>query len=246
MPFDVAWVRRQFPGREIHWHETIDTTMREASRLAAAGCPEGTAVVAGEQTAGIGRHGHAWHSEPGSGLYVSVVLDPARREGCFPALTLAIGLAAREAIERSTGVECDLRWPNDLLAGEGRKCTGILVTLEPTVAIAGIGINVNHDSFPAPLAPIATSLRLASGSIHAREPILAALLAAMDRWTGAPLETVLAEFTRRSSFVRGRRVIVDEKTTGVTAGLDPQGFLLLRCDNGESVRILAGGVRPLD
>lgn len=246
MPFDAAWVRRQFPGREIHWHETIDTTMREASRLAAVGCPEGTAVVAGEQTAGVGRHGHSWHSEAGAGLYVSVVLDKARREGCFPALTLAIGLAAREAIEETTGVDCDLRWPNDLLACGGRKCTGILVHLEPSAVIAGIGINVNHDAFPSAIAPVATSLRLASGVIHAREPILAALLAAIDRWTAQPLETVLAEFTRRSSFVRGRRVIVDEKTTGVTAGLDPQGFLLLRCDNGESVRILAGGVRPLD
>jgi len=58
-------------------------------------------------------------------------------------------------------------------------------------------------------------------------------------------ERVLAEFARRSTYVRGRRVSVDGETTGTTAGLDSQGFLLLDCDNGQTVRILAGGVRPL-
>lgn len=245
MPFDVAWVRSHFPGREIHWFDSIDTTMREAARLSAAGCPEGTVIVAGEQTAGIGRHGHAWHSEACAGLYVSVILDKARREGFFPALTLAIGLATRAAIQEATGVDCDLRWPNDLLAGD-RKCTGILVNVEPTAAIAGIGINVNHDSFPPEIAAVATSLRLASGMIHSREAVLVSLLKAIDKWSVAPLDQVLAEFTRRSSFVRGRRVIVDDKTSGVTAGLDAQGFLLLDCDNGQTIRILAGGVRPLE
>jgi BirA family biotin operon repressor/biotin-[acetyl-CoA-carboxylase] ligase len=241
MNLDIAWVRRQFPAREIHWFDTIGSTMTEAAHLAAAGCPAGTVVGADEQTTGIGRHGHSWHSEPGNGLYLSIVLRGAL---AIPSATLAIGLAVREAIAQTTGVECDLRWPNDLLIGP-RKCTGILAQLEPGALIAGIGININHDAFPDDIATLATSLRLASGQIHAREPILAALLRAVDRWTTSPLPEVLAEFSRRSSYVRGRRVSVDGTATGTTAGLDPQGFLLLDCDNGQTIRVLAGGVRPL-
>ena len=241
MKLDAAWIRRQFPGREVHWFDSIASTMTEAARLAAAGCPDGTVVGAEEQTAGIGRHGHAWHSEPGNGLYVSIVL---RRSLPIPTVTLAIGVAARAAIAETTEVDCDLRWPNDLLVGP-RKCTGILVNFESDAAIAGIGINVNHDSFPDDIAPLATSLRLASGRIHAREPLLAALLRAVDQWSRQAPPAILAEFSRWSSYVRGRRVSVDGQATGVTAGLDPQGFLLLHCDNGQTVRILAGGVRPL-
>jgi BirA family transcriptional regulator, biotin operon repressor / biotin---[acetyl-CoA-carboxylase] ligase len=238
---DAAWVRRQFPGREIHWFDSIGSTMTEAGRLAEAGRPEGTVVGADEQTAGVGRHGHTWHSEPGHGLYVSIVL---RRTLPIPTVTLAIGLAAREAIVETTGIECDLRWPNDLLIGD-RKCTGILTSLEAGAIVAGIGINVNHEEFPPDLESLATSLRLASGREHSRETLLVALLRRIDHWIRCKPPEVLAEFARRSSYARGKRVSVDGETIGTTAGLDPQGFLLLNCDNGQTVRILAGGVRPL-
>ncbi len=241
MKLDAAWVRRQFPARQIHWFDTLGSTMTEATRLAAAGCPEGAVIGADEQTAGIGRHGHSWHSEAAHGLYVSIVL---RRTLTIPTVTLAIGLGVSDAVAEITGIDCDLRWPNDLLIGE-QKCAGILTQLEPEAIIAGIGINVNHDHFPEEIAPVATSLRLASGRIHAREPLLVALLRAVDRWVHREPAAVLAEFTRRSSCVRGLRVSVDGQTTGTTAGLDAQGFLLLNCDNGRTVRILAGGVRPV-
>ncbi len=86
------------------------STMRDAAALASQGCAHGTAVVAEEQTSGIGRHGHSWHSEPAAGLYVSVVL---RLPETTPILTLALGLAAVDAIRDTAGVVCDLRWPND-------------------------------------------------------------------------------------------------------------------------------------
>ncbi len=240
MKLDVAWVRSQLPDREIHWLDSIGSTMTEASRLAEAGCPSGTVVGAEEQTAGIGRHGRSWHSEAGTGLYQTIVLRPRFQAESFPALTLAMGLAAREAILAATGVECDLRWPNDLMIGH-EKCGGILVNVEGAAAMAGIGINVNHDVIPVEEA---TSLRLASGRVHAREPILVALLRRVDWWAARPVAEVIGEFERVSSFASGRRVSADGGETGTTAGLDEHGFLLLRRDNGEVVRILAGGVRP--
>ena len=99
-PLDLASVQRQFPGRRLEWFDSVDSTMREAAGLAAEGCPGGTAVVAEEQTAGQGRHGHAWYSELGAGLYVSIVLRPGLAMDSLPVLTLALGLAAADAISR--------------------------------------------------------------------------------------------------------------------------------------------------
>ena len=113
---------------KIHWHESIDPTMYEAARLAASGCEHLTAVVADEQTAGHGRHGRAWHSEKGAGLYATVVLRVDMQPADIPLVTLALGLAVAEAIHNVTGLNCDLRWPNDILI-HGRKCCGILAQL---------------------------------------------------------------------------------------------------------------------
>ena len=234
MTCDVARVRDAFPDRRIVHYAAIDSTMHPAARLSV-----GSVVVATEQTAGQGRHGHAWHSEPGSGLYVSVVLEPT------PVLTLALGLATVEAITQIAGVACDLRWPNDVLIGT-RKVAGILVQLVEGRAIAGIGINVNHRTFPPSLAGEATSLCLAAGAEIAGTDLLIALLHAIDSVVREDKETILRLFTQGSSFAAGRRVTValpDGPIEGTTRGLDPDGFLIVRKDDGTDTLIVAGGVR---
>jgi BirA family biotin operon repressor/biotin-[acetyl-CoA-carboxylase] ligase len=199
-------------------------------------------VVAEEQTAGQGRHGHAWHSEPGNGIYCSVVLDPS------PALTLALGLAAQHAIFEATSLHCDLRWPNDLMLG-GKKVAGVLAQGIDGRAVAGIGINVNHTSFPEELAGEAASLRgwgRTAGPELGREDLLIALLRAVDTFAALPRADVLRLFTQASSYARGRHVVVqqaDGVIEGVTAGLDPSGFLIVRREDGTDTLILAGGVR---
>jgi BirA family biotin operon repressor/biotin-[acetyl-CoA-carboxylase] ligase len=225
--------------------------MHEAAALSAAGCPSGTAVVAEEQTAGQGRHGHTWHSEPGAGIYVSVVLRLPLSPDSLPVLTLALGLAAAETIARATNLHPDLRWPNDIMLDE-RKTAGILVQLVDSVAIAGLGINVNHHAFPPEIAAEATSLRLATGHPQSREDLLAALLPAIDSFARMLVEAgrqpILDQFSRRSSYARGKRVRVEMPggtVVGTTAGLDPSGFLKLRADDGSESLILAGGVRPV-
>ena len=115
MGFDLELVCSRFPNRRIDWHLRLDSTMTEASRLAAEGAPSGTVVGAEEQTAGQGRHGRSWHSEPGSGLYVSIILRRQFTPVTLPVVTLALGLAVREAILKATDLACDLRWPNDVL-----------------------------------------------------------------------------------------------------------------------------------
>ncbi len=246
MIFDAPRVRAALPGRRIDYYESIGSTMTAAAAIRTPGA----IVIANEQSAGQGRHGHSWHSEPGSGLYFTVVLSPRLALDLLPVVTLALGLAVQEAIAQVCGIQADLRWPNDLLIGP-RKCAGILTQLDGSRVLAGIGINVNHASLPPELAAIATSLRIATGAPHSREELLCAVAPGIDRMVSL-LESegsspVLALFTAQSSYARGRRVRVDlpdRPITGRTAGLTADGYLLLDGDDGRRHTILAGGVRP--
>ncbi len=148
----------------------------------------------------------------------------------------------------------DLKWPNDLLLNDKKVC-GILTEMnaEPTrvrYIVVGIGINVNQATFPAELRPIATSLRLVSGTEWSRVELCAALLKSLDREYRDLLEnpgahdSILQRFQERSSTVRGRHVLVEENGgfEGVTDGLDPRGFLQVRTAEGLRT-VLSGTVR---
>ena len=151
-----------------------------------------------EQTAGMGRHGRKWISEPGAGLYVSMVLAAKP----IPVVMLALGLAARQAIGCG-----DIRWPNDVLLN-GKKCAGVLAQLESNTIIAGIGINVSQTEFPDDLETPATSLLL-EGVTVSREDLLVALVECVDRYTRLSSDEILREFTNASSYVFGKRVRVE-------------------------------------
>jgi BirA family biotin operon repressor/biotin-[acetyl-CoA-carboxylase] ligase len=183
-------------------------------------------------------------------LYVSIVLRLALGPESLPLVMLALGLATRDAIADVTGLAPDLRWPNDVLLGE-KKCAGILAQMEGDAVIAGIGINVGHASFPPDIEPLATSLLMAGASVS-REEVLGPLADAVDASCGVLLnrgpEAISKAFGLASTYAHGRRVRVDQDgliLEGVTCGLDPCGFLLLRQDNGTVTKILAGGVRPI-
>src|ERR1700685_3084821 len=179
------------------WLRTTGSTMKDAAALAARGEPHGTVVVAERQTAGIGRHGHSWHSEPDGGLYLSIILRLPLAPDALPVLTMALGLAAQRAVDDIAGVACDLRWPNALLLNE-KKLAGILVQApDASVQIAGIGVNVNQTGFPEELGSIATSLRLETGHEFFGEALL-------DR--------VVAESLRYAELLadRGKRSILEQ------------------------------------
>jgi BirA family biotin operon repressor/biotin-[acetyl-CoA-carboxylase] ligase len=234
IPLDIDRLRGAFPTRAIHYHESIDSTMTEAASL-----PIGDIVLAEEQTAGQGRHGHSWHSAAGDGIYCSIVLPQS------PLLTLALGLATHTAIFEATGLVCDLRWPNDLMLAN-RKVAGILVQAVGGNAIAGIGVNVNQADFPADVAELATSLRLAAGRPLHREEILLALLPAIDAIVPLEKSAILASFTHLSSYASGKRVEVQMPEgilEGTTIGLNSDGFLIVRRRDGTDTLIVAGGVR---
>ncbi|NYF88077.1 biotin--[acetyl-CoA-carboxylase] ligase [Tunturiibacter empetritectus] len=260
----AALARSPFAGHLQHL-PTVGSTNLLALEAAQAGASHGSVWVADEQTAGRGRGGNTWHSIPGDGLYLSVLLRPQIALVDALWLSLATGLAAQAAIAAVTGLRPDIRWPNDLLLDE-KKCGGILVETSsipsqsdtPTMlryAVIGIGINVNHSNFPAEIEPFATSLRREGGSSHPRERVLIELLRALDEEIhlledelreASTRPSLLERFEAASSWVRGKRVRVDEDGgyTGVTTGLDPRGFLRIAGDDGELHTVLSGGVRP--
>jgi BirA family biotin operon repressor/biotin-[acetyl-CoA-carboxylase] ligase len=225
-------------------------------RAASQGEPEGAVFVAEEQTAGRGRGGHRWESNPSEGIYCSAVLRPHLTPADVLLISLATGLAVWEAVHEITGVETDLRWPNDVLCGN-RKVCGILIEMHAEATrvqhlVAGMGLNVNQHEFPPELRPIATSLRLESGRDWSRVELAAALLKSFDREYRAFVadldvarREVLRRFELHSSYVRGRAVEVDEDGgyQGITAGMDARGFLQVRTEAGMKT-VLSGGVRP--
>ncbi len=248
-PFDLASVHERLPDRRVDWHASIDSTMTATAQLIREGCAPGIIVGADQQSSGIGRHGHSWHSEVGAGLYVSFAIDPPAGNSSLPLVMLALGLAAHEAIVQTSGLSPDLRWPNDVLL-DGKKCAGVLAQMEGDRIVAGIGINVGHTAFPEELREIATSIALAGAQVR-REDLLVALTNSIDEHADIlktrGSSTILDMFTRASSYAIGRRVKVDQQGAtieGVTCGLDSSGFLRVRQDNGIGTVILAGGVRP--
>jgi len=242
----------------IRHYFRVGSTNVVAMQAAADGAPEGAVFVAEQQTAGRGRGGHTWESAQSVGIYVSVVLRPVLTPADTLLLSLVAGIAVGEAVEQTTGLRPDLRWPNDVLLNR-RKFCGILTEMnaEPTrvrYVVIGIGINVNHESFAGELEGIATSMRLESGREWSRVELAAALLKSLDSEyrkliEGGPAArlAVLRRFEERSSFARSRRVLVEEDGSyeGITEGLDERGFLQVRTASGIRM-VFSGGVRALD
>ena len=228
------------------WLKSTASTMIDAAVLAERGEAHGTAVVAEQQTAGIGRHGHRWQSDDAGGLYFSIILRLSFQARDLPLLTMALGLAVQAALKPR--IAADIRWPNDIFL-DGKKVAGVLVqTPTPGVAIAGIGLNVNQASFPADLSGIATSLRLATGvefeKEHLLDCVVEACIAEAEALAAGGRDSVLARFEQCSSWVRGKEVEVQgqQLIRGTTVGLDADGFLLVRTATGVET-ILTGSVR---
>ena len=244
-----------FAGK-LHFFSITQSTNTDALEAARDGAPEGSVFFADEQLAGRGRGAHAWHSAAGQGLYASVLLRPSIPAARLPMLALAAGLAAASAINRIAALRVDIRWPNDLLIGQ-RKAGGILVegkteSDQVAFAVVGIGINVHQRAFPAAVSTPATSLDQASGQIVSRQALLIALLEALAEEAfalkfPASVREIPERVQHASSWISGRRVQVHgpQSCTGITAGLDENGFLRVHTATG-LVTVHTGGLRAAE
>ena len=245
--------RTGFPA-EIHFFERTDSTSTQAAKMAEAGAPHGTLVLAERQDAGRGRLGRGWSSPAGSGLYFSLLLRPELPPHQAPQLTLLAAVAVARAVEEIAGVAPEIKWPNDLLLG-GKKFCGILTEMAGGVdrvrwVILGIGINVTTQEFPGELQPLATSLALGLGRPPPRRaPLLAAVLAQLEgllgQYASKGFPLIGLEWERYAK-IGGRSVRVSApdgtKLEGIARGLASDGALLLERPGGALERILAGDV----
>ncbi|GIO30907.1 MULTISPECIES: biotin--[acetyl-CoA-carboxylase] ligase [Paenibacillus] len=241
-------------GLKLDVLETSVSTQEEARELAEAGAPEGTLVVAEEQTGGKGRMGRKWFSPKGKGIWMSLVLKPAQPLHYMPQLTLLTGVAVCRAVRRVTGVMAGLKWPNDLLV-DGRKICGILLESAAEdeyvrYCIAGIGISANLDAedYPDELKPVATSLKIEAGEAIDRVQLIAAVMEEFEalydlyRQEGfAPI----ALLWEALSVTLGKQVTVYTAAgpvTGHAKKLDHSGALTIVTEDGRELPVFSGDV----
>lgn len=244
----------QIVGREIRVFKETDSTNDLMNKLAHDGVGEGMVVFAESQTQGRGRLGRRWLSPPGKGLWFSVLLRPKLSPLAATQLTVISAVAVAWAIERETGLQPGIKWPNDIMFGS-RKCAGILIELSTEIdhirhAVLGIGVDVNlaPEDFPAELRGVVTSLRAEAGKDIDRPALAAAMMRQLDyvyaRLREGDFHQVGDEWMRRCSTL-GRRVTLkvgDRTIQGVAEALDDEGALVVRNDHGHVEQILGGDV----
>lgn len=247
-------------GRVHEHHEAIGSTNDRAMAWLLDGGPDGAVVTADAQSAGRGRRGRAWASPPGRDLYVSVLVRPRPAPANLGALSLAVGVGLREGLVSHVGrlaPRVELKWPNDLLV-DGRKLGGILCEsrwlARKVDLVVGFGLNVGREEFPDELREVATSLALLLGEPPARVPLLADLLAGLERAVDDFFRGGFAAIRHRYEphcAVRGRRISVplrrpdgsEQTILAVGEGLDEDGALLARSvGGGEPFRIESADV----
>ena len=240
-------------GRKLYLYERLDSTNDTAQQLAVEGAPEGTLVVAGEQSRGRGRSGRTWFSEGRCGLYLSLILRPPIKPQVAPLLSLATAVAVHRSIEEVCGLVADIKWPNDILIRQ-KKCSGILLELysdsdEIKYLILGIGVNINNERFPSELEGLATSLFLETGRHFSRAEVLLAIVEhfepVYERFLASGGREIVQAWKTHSTFADGKRVFVelgDKAIMGTTKGVSAKGGLQVLLENGQIEELISGDI----
>ena len=236
-------------------YDTLDSTNTEALKHARLGAKEGLCIVARQQTAGRGRHGRTWNSPPDSGLYFSIMLHPKIDTRFLTLLTLMAGVAVHETLS-GFGLKPDIKWVNDVLVGERKICGILAETTETTSGVAviiGTGINLRSANFPPEISATATSIEAELGRAIAVEELIDPLTRNLARFydllagPDGP-SSIIDEWHARSTYFSGKAVRVVNETdtlTGITDGLEPNGALRLKLDDGGVSIVQAGQVERL-
>ena len=239
-------------GRSIDVFKTIDSTNNFAKSLAQLNSEHGKTIIAEVQTQGKGRMGRSFHSPLGLGVYMSIILRPKLSVEHSLLITSCAAVAVAEAIEKVTGLDCKIKWVNDIYVGEKKLC-GILTEAAVNVeqggldyAVVGIGLNVNNTTFPKPISDTATSIYMETGEKFSKSLLTAEILNSLE----AHLDNIrdknfIEEYRSRSNLI-GRRIEItqnDNVTQAECIGIDEICRLLVRYDNGEEKALMSGTIR---
>ncbi len=237
-------------GSKLFVLDSVGSTNDYLKQLGNDGCPNGTVVAAREQTKGKGRLGRVWKTKKDDGIAFSVLLRPNIAPSEVSAITPLAGLAVCKAIREYTGLDCRIKWPNDIIVGK-KKLVGILTEMSAEFdaveyVISGIGINVDHSSFPEEIAFKATSIFLETGKHIDKNEFLACVLTHIENeFLRSNLElnpTALEEYNdlcatigRSVTFQRGSR-----RTEGMAVGVAENGELKVMLSDG-SIQLVNSG-----
>jgi len=240
---------------DIYRFGKVDSTNTHLLKLGEEGFPEGTVVVADEQSAGRGRFGRSWESEPQANLLFSLLLRPdfLQQDEIF-VLTFAAAVSVAEAIEKAADVQPQLKWPNDVLL-EGKKVCGILLESNSDSnrlghVVLGIGLNVNQQKFSPVVSNDSTSLSLFTGKKFDRDEILFAILSNFSSVYESLLKgdfySVMKKWRDRS-IMFGKKITVNlagKTFQGICDDVTDDGTLILRM-GGELKKFSAGDITLL-
>lgn len=231
----------KWAGQPVIEYETTDSTNIRAKVLAEANCCHGTLITAQEQTAGKGRLGRSWKSPKGTSVSMSLILQPRIAPEHASMLTLAAALALRKAIAEETGLDVQIKWPNDIVC-QGKKLCGILTEMSTEQnrirhVIIGMGINTNVTDFPAEL-PHASSLKLLTGRTVEGEPLIEGTMQAFEQYYDKFLQTEDLSALKKdyeavlAGIGQPVRVLAQTPYTGISRGITADGSLLVETEQG--------------
>lgn len=245
---ETAWI-----GRPVRYFEEITSTNQYAKKIAEEGAPEGTLVIADEQTQGKGRSGRSWKTPSGTAIAMTLLLRPKLPPERISMVTLVMGLAVTSACRALYGLPVGIKWPNDVVIN-GKKLCGILTELSMELTavnyvVIGIGINVNVQEFPEEIAGTATSLLLELGRVENRAELIAVCMKYFEEYYEQFLQTGdlsgLLEQYNKLLLNKGRKVRVLEpghEYVGTALGISGKGELLVRREDGTETRVYGGEV----
>lgn len=243
----------KWAGKNLLFFEKVDSTNNMVRTLAEQGAPEGTLVVAANQTAGKGRRGRSWSAPEGTSIAMSILLRPEFPPERASMLTLVMAMAIARGIREVTGLDAGIKWPNDIVA-DGKKLCGILTEMSTEMeyiryVVIGIGINVSMKEFPEELKQKATSLELCLGRPVKRAPLIDACMRAFEEYYEKYLQTLdlslLQEEYNRELVNVEREVTVLAPAgdyTGVSHGINREGELVVELAGGEIRNVVSGEV----
>ena len=239
-------------GRNIILYSSVSSTMDVALEEMLRGAPHGTVIIAEAQECGKGRLNRGWISPPG-GVYASIILYPPHK--LLSSITMVASLAVTDCIQEITGINADIKWPNDILV-DSKKVSGILANSgnspsKGCYAIVGIGINTVMDlTVQAEIADSATSLSIATGKLVSRRAVICSLLQNFEKqYHALAVGQPVWEAWRGRLITLGKKVTVkagDSIYKGIAESVSHDGSLLLRQADGDLVHIPAGEVTLRD
>ena len=245
---DTVWA-----AKNLIFYEETDSTNQDAKELATEGAEHGTLVIADMQTAGRGRRGRTWLSPAGESVYMSLLLRPRCKPNQASALTLVMAFAVLQAVKELKPQNCGIKWPNDIVM-DGKKICGILTEMgmkkmDIDYVVIGVGINTNQSSFAEEIADTATSIFRQIGTKVDRAWLIGRVIYYFEQ-AYAEFEktcdlTGLIETYNRYLLNKDRQVrVLDPKGEyeGVALGINAQGELLVKKQDGSLVEVYEGEV----